>query len=217
MMTKRKLYDELGVDEKADAANIKKAYRKKAKKSHPDAGGSKEEFSKVNRAYMILSNPELRSRYDSTGDENLGEVDNTQAQIMAIIAGVMEAAILKLEQRGKNPTEHNLIELMKTHIREELTKREGQIAGLNTLQKKTKKLVGRFKVKKGSNFLEAMITHKIEAIGLNIKAQERDMLPIKAAFDMLMDAEFTFDAGAKTSPDSDLNALAAHTLSQMRF
>lgn len=39
-----RLYEVLGVDKKANAADIKKAYRKAALKEHPDRGGNKERF-----------------------------------------------------------------------------------------------------------------------------------------------------------------------------
>jgi DNA-directed RNA polymerase subunit RPC12/RpoP len=57
-------YRVLGVDPSADFAAIKKAYRRKAKRWHPDRGGSHDEMVLVNEAWEILSNPELRHRYD---------------------------------------------------------------------------------------------------------------------------------------------------------
>jgi len=61
-------YDELGVNRDATDGEIKKAYKKKAQKSHPDRGGSTDDFQRHSAAYALLSDKTRRERYDSTGD-----------------------------------------------------------------------------------------------------------------------------------------------------
>ena len=48
-------YKILGVSRTADADEIKKAYRKLARKHHPDAGGDEAKFKEINEAYEVLS------------------------------------------------------------------------------------------------------------------------------------------------------------------
>lgn len=60
-------YQILGVSEKADKADIKKAYRKLARKYHPDVSDeadSEDRFKEVNEAYEVLGDPEKRAEYD---------------------------------------------------------------------------------------------------------------------------------------------------------
>lgn len=71
MATKRDLYEVLGISKTADEKTIKKAYRKLAKKYHPDMNpGDKtaeQKFKEATDAYNILSDPEKRKLYDQYG------------------------------------------------------------------------------------------------------------------------------------------------------
>ncbi len=66
-------YSILDVDRKASQQEIKKAYRKLARKYHPDVNqgdkGSVEKFQEINEAHEVLSDPEKRQKYDQLGSE----------------------------------------------------------------------------------------------------------------------------------------------------
>ena len=66
-MADKDYYDILGVAKTATADEIKKAFRKQARKHHPDAGGSEDKFKEINEAYEVLSNDEKRQQYDTYG------------------------------------------------------------------------------------------------------------------------------------------------------
>ncbi len=69
-MSKRDYYEVLGLSKGASEDEIKKAYRKMAKKYHPDVNkepGAEEKFKEVNEAYEVLSDPQKKATYDQFG------------------------------------------------------------------------------------------------------------------------------------------------------
>ena len=72
-MAKRDYYDILGINKAASASEIKKAYRKKAIKYHPDKNpddkNAEEKFKEAAEAYEILSDGDKKARYDQYGHQ----------------------------------------------------------------------------------------------------------------------------------------------------
>ena len=74
MANKRDFYEVLGVERTATDEELKRAYRKLAKKYHPDANPdnkkeAEEKFKEVSEAYETLSNPQKRKMYDQFGPD----------------------------------------------------------------------------------------------------------------------------------------------------
>ncbi len=81
-MNGKDYYATLGVERKASADAIKKAFRKLALKYHPDRNaddkGAEEKFKEINEAYAVLSDPEKRKQYDMFGAEGFGQRFSTE-------------------------------------------------------------------------------------------------------------------------------------------
>jgi DnaJ-class molecular chaperone len=85
MPPERDLYKVLGVARDADAETLKKAYRKLARRHHPDVNpgdkAAEEKFKEISEAYDVLSDPTKRRNYDEFGEISLqGGFDAEQAR-----------------------------------------------------------------------------------------------------------------------------------------
>jgi len=89
------LYSTLGVAKTASAADVTKAYRKLAKKLHPDLNpgdkAAEEKFKQISAAYSILNDPEKRGRYDR-GEIDASGQERPQQQYYRDFAGGPEGA-----------------------------------------------------------------------------------------------------------------------------
>ena len=82
METKRDYYQVLGISRDAQESTIKKAYRKLAKKYHPDSNAgdpqAEQKFKEITEAYSVLSDPEKRKMYDQYGHAAFDEGAGTE-------------------------------------------------------------------------------------------------------------------------------------------
>ena len=76
MANKRDYYEVLGVSKNASEAEIKSAFRKKAKEFHPDLNkdnpDAAEKFKEAQEAYSVLSDPSKKQMYDQFGHAGVG-------------------------------------------------------------------------------------------------------------------------------------------------
>src|SRR6266487_2731895 len=86
----RDYYETLGVSKTASEDEIRSAFRKLARKYHPDVAKDKktaeEKFKQINEAYEVLSDPEKRRKYDQLG-ENWNQPGGFQRFFRSILRG----------------------------------------------------------------------------------------------------------------------------------
>ena len=100
---KQDFYDELELDRDASLNDIKIAYRKRSKETHPDVNkGQEEEFKRVAEAYEVLRDPEKRAYYDATGKVK----DNQENKVDDFLTSVF---LDLLEREMENEQSHNHI------------------------------------------------------------------------------------------------------------
>ena len=97
-------YEELGVERDADEATIRRAYRKASKRTHPDAGGSEEAFTKVATSLAVLIDPKKRKTFDDTGRIEEDRPDNDRAAALSIVEGHIAAIVNEYQTSGFRPS-----------------------------------------------------------------------------------------------------------------
>lgn len=108
------LYDQLGVHASATKEQIKRAYRKKALKEHPDHGGSEVEFKKTAVAHRILSDDEKRARYDKgENPDSINCVQTDEQKAAELIISIFDKVV---EHNGTDLIRHDLIDIIRCNL-----------------------------------------------------------------------------------------------------
>lgn len=150
-MTKH--YDTLGIKPDATAADIKKAYRRKAGKAHPDKGGDGKEMAEINRAYAVLGDEQRRIEYDRTGSD--GDTKTLADYADEILADLFSAVIERADEANPLTIAKHALQ---QHISELTQKRDAGQRRIARLDKQR----GRVKSKTGQNLYAALIDAKVD-------------------------------------------------------
>lgn len=151
-------YDILGVSPTATPDEIKAAYKAKAKRAHPDAGGDKAAFQDLNDAYELLADPERRKRFDESGDTTPPNINDPDQAAWQIIAQLIEA-LLASEQDN---TDLDVATGMRNGIDNALRQIDGNIQKVVRVQKRIEKMKKRFRrrAQDGHDMLMGMLDHR---------------------------------------------------------
>lgn len=193
------LYEALGVAPDATPEEIKKAYRKKAKETHPDAGGSNEEFEKVNKANLVLSDPERRERYDSTGEADVPPLEMR-------VRSLLDELVTALIDQDDDILSVDLVEIMRQQVRNEINALNDRINKLSRKRDKADKLAKKFKKKAkkgkaGANLLSDIASKKSRDFAARIKKTTGVLEVFSGALEALKD--YTFDQDKPPPPKVD--------------
>lgn len=167
-------YTTLGVPRYATTAQIKASWRKLARKHHPDREGGDEKFmAQVNEAYRVLNDPELRKRYDETGESAPQEEKQP-----------IEVVMFTKLVRNLLADEGNIITNLLREL-EGLQKTGRQVVReskkeLNALQKRVRAISG------PNNLLVEIIEAKINEVNAEIEYASEKNKQFQLVHDMVM-------------------------------
>jgi curved DNA-binding protein CbpA len=198
-MSVRDLYHILGIKRVAARDEIQKAYRRKAKSLHPDTGGSVEAFGELSTAYAVLSDPDRRERYDTTGEITPLRPNNLDASAIEIIAQKL-GLVIHAEQ---DVTSLDIAALLDQSIRDDIAERKSGMSGLRRAVERARKLRERVKrrAKDQDNMLAKVLDwHEITA-KTHIKKNEDAIRSMERALEILQDYSFAEDVGPVTADD----------------
>lgn len=191
----RDLYATLEVARTADAATIRKAYRKASKCAHPDGGGSPEKFREVSMALQVLTDPLRRKTYDETGKIEDKPADNEQSELMVIVSALLDQVLANLDQQSVPFEQADLIQRMRRAASERQTQINQQKNALAKGIAKQRKLLKRFKRKgDGENMMETLITGRLSFLEGQSAMGDRQLEQIRKAELFLADYRFESDS-----------------------
>lgn len=188
------LYETIGVDRAASDADIKRAFRRRAKKAHPDTGGSAEAFAGLNRAYLVLMDPVRRENYDRTGRVDEKMVDNSHVEALQIIQQMMDSVIEQIGDRVETDVVAHMRSAMDARVREIRKDVDGRYRGVVKLRR----LALKFHRSAGENVLRKMVEAKIGMLQHSIDSAETVLANITKAKAML--DGYRFDADPVEQP-----------------
>lgn len=182
------LYRVLGVGRCAAQDDLRRAYRRKAKSSHPDSGGSVGAFGEIATAYAVLSDPERRERYDLTGEIDPPRADTLDASAIEVIAQKL-GLIIHAEQ---DVTALDIGALIEGAIREDMAQRRANIASHSRAIERTTKLRARVKRKANGqdNMLAKVLDWHEASVKDQIKKNEAAVSSLERALAILKDYSF---------------------------
>lgn len=172
------LYTDLGVAPDADRETIARAHREAAKRHHPDAGGKREDFERVSRAWLVLRDPAKRARYDQTG-ETEDRPNNPMADFAEIIVPAFDAA---LNEAGDRFEYIDIVANAKMRLRQSVSDITTEIAKAKGMRKRFEKTVSRLKFSgDGPDFIGHVMRDRVDQITRSIALFEQQRAKIEEA------------------------------------
>jgi curved DNA-binding protein CbpA len=179
-------YETLRINRDATPGQIKAAYKKWAQTLHPDKGGGIDSFQKLQEAYRVLSNPELRARYDR--GESTGPVETTEQKARTRLATMFAQAAAAARD------DKDMIEMIRTAIQSGTEKAKQDVIIANSKIKKLEHTLSRVTYKgAGINLLEGVINQQIRAHNEQISQLQAEIDLVDTVTGMLDDYECEVD------------------------
>lgn len=196
------LYDDLGVAKDASFEEIRSAYRKRARACHPDLGGDRAEFERIQHAHDVLADAERRARYDETGD-TAGGPDNHFSELSAVIVMAFDQV---LAQAGAKFREYDLIVHTRNVLRAQKKGLQASISNAMADIAKLEELVARMSFEgSGPDILSGTFRQRIRNQTEAIRSAERKAQQIEEAIGYLGAYGFDWKRAELTSHVAEID------------
>ena len=181
------LYDELGLPPDCTSDEIKQMYRSLAQQHHPDKGGDEDTFKKIKLAYEVLSDPDRRAEYDSTGATQ--EATTVRSEALQELAGLVTYCIGKI-----NPDRDDLILQMKNELNESVRQIKDNIIKCNNFIINLNKILKKVNRKKeGEDFIKSIVEEQIRNRERELKNFDRKIEVSNYMYELIEDYYYGLD------------------------
>lgn len=176
------LYETLGVDHDASQAEIKKAYRDKAKHEHPDRGGDPEKFHALVRAYDTLGDDQARFEYDATGDVKGDRPDNDRSMALSMIDEMVDQVV-----QSDDGLYENIIEVFRRTVEQRIVDIQRMVVKAEKNRVRCDKMLKRLK---GDGPVRDMFEKRKSKFKAQVKSLETKKRQAGIAMDILKEWDF---------------------------
>lgn len=189
-------YEILGVTKDATAKDIDAAFKAKARRVHPDSGGTAEEFIRIKQACLILLDPEKRSRFDRDGIVDENKPDNiTATALQRVTMFFVQTIQATITQGGMNLNQLDLIQGANAYFDLQIGNCHKQIYEIDNQIRQFEKVLKRLKTKRKKDVISNMLNHHVAEMKNNILANKREITIYDEAKFILGDYTFEQDRG----------------------
>ena len=199
-------YEILGVLSDADDTAIRRAFKTKVRSTHPDFGGSAEEFQKLKRAYDLLTDKESRRLFDETGEFPDVTIDPRQTKTIDILSISLDKALFKIATDPHRFQFSKIIELMIAEIEVQREDLSVQKANYEQALFISRDLLDRFSVSTGKNLMRGVISKRINICEFQINHIAEQIISMDDALSYLQKTQFqiplTIEFGKETTAAS---------------
>jgi len=196
-------YETLGVGPDATEDEVRRAYRKAAKRAHPDGGGCSEMFESLSRSLALLTDVKRRAHYDRTGQWQEAEPDNPLSGSMSVLMLFLDQVMTDyVSGKGLDPTTVDLIPHAKKFIQAKLASLKQTKAMAEKHIATIEKVAERFSVKEGPNRIAAGLKWQAAKIRKELEPLFKDIESHEQALALLADYSFRFDAQTWPTPST---------------
>ncbi len=189
-------YETLGVVRDADAAQIKTAYRKRAKNAHPDAGGDADAFATLKISYEILSDPVRRKVFDETGyDPTLADTKDLEGLL------VLETLINEFILDEREPGSFDPVAAMRRKLTDKIVNVRFHVLELERHRARVRNHMDRIGKRPETDFLGSMMRARSDSITDAITKAEAQIATIEQAYQMLDGYSYEMEVEARSAAE----------------
>lgn len=174
-------YKVLGIRRNAGAKRIRKAFRDRSKKTHPDIGGNAEAFMVVRRAYFVLSDPTRRKKYDRDGTLDEMTDLSIESKVAAVMVHLFEQCIQQGVALRKDVDVIATMRKAATAHADKVAKERVEAKSMLDPLKGLRKRISRADPDQGSNLFAAVLDRRADEIGAAVVKMDEVIAVHRAA------------------------------------
>lgn len=173
-------YETLGLERDADEQAIKTAWRKAAKTVHPDQGGDRDDFGRLQACYELLKDPVRRKVYDNTGyDPQLADPRDLKGILM------LETLVNEFILDEREPGSFDPLAAMRRKLSDDIVKSRFHILELERHRARVRQHIDRLGRRPAADVLGSMLRTRSQSIADAIRNAEAQIEAIEQAYVML--------------------------------